>query len=152
MWRNTISGPLVCITMGLFLALPAWTQVTTGVILGVVHDTTGATVADAEVKVRSLETNASAENQTDLEGRFRFAALPVGSYELAVERTGFARYTRGPIVLRLNQEADLAIKLEVAGVNESVFVNADAPLRGSAAERRRGGRSHKQVGLFVQSQ
>src|SRR5262249_22944973 len=88
----------------------------------------GATVADARIKVRSLETNAAAEKQTDFDGRFRFVALPVGSYELTVEKIGFARYVQGPIVLRLNQEADLAVRLDVAGVSESVTVKADAPL------------------------
>src|SRR2546425_10627587 len=112
--------------MGLLLALSAGGQVTTGVILGAVHDATGATIANARVKVHALETNATTEDQTGSEGRFRFVALPVGSYELTVEKTGFARYTQGPIVLRLNQEAELAIKLEAAGVSEHVTVTADS--------------------------
>ena len=118
----------VYIAAGLLLALSAWSQVTSGVILGVVHDATGATVAEARVKVRQLETNAAVEDQTGPEGRFRFLALPVGSYELTVDKTGFASYTQGPIVLRLNQEAEVGIKLDVAAVSENVTVNAVAPL------------------------
>jgi hypothetical protein len=85
-------------------------------------------VAGSRVTVRRLETNAIVEDQSDLTGRFRFLALPVGSYELTIEKTGFARYTQGPIILRLNQEAELEVKLEVAGVSQDVTVNSDAPL------------------------
>lgn len=123
-----MSGRMVYIPMGLLLALSAKAQITTGYILGVVHDATGATVADAKVQVRALETNAAGQVQTGPEGRFRFPGLPDGSYELTVEKAGFARYSQGPIVLRLNQEAELDVKLEVAGVSENVTVTSDAPL------------------------
>lgn len=119
---------IVYIATGLLLAWSAWSQVTTGAILGVVRDASGATVSDARVKVRQLETNTVVEDQTDLDGRFRFIALPVGSYELTVEKTGFARYSQGPIVLRLNQEAELEVRLGVASASENITVNADAPL------------------------
>ena len=42
--------------------------------------------------------------------------LPVGNYEVTVEKSGFAKYVQRPIVLRLNQDADLQIKLQVAGL------------------------------------
>ena len=107
-------------------ALPA--QVTTGEILGAVRDATGAAVVDARVIVRSLDTGQTREAATSLDGRFRFSQLPVGSYQITVEKSGFARYIQGPIVLRLNQTADLDIRLEVAGVAETVTVTSDAPL------------------------
>lgn len=103
-------------------------QVTTGEILGVVRDATGAAVTEARVVVRNLETNATREMSSGLDGRFRFPQLPVGSYQVTVEKAGFARYIQGPIVLRLNQNADLDVKLEVAGLAETITVSSDAPL------------------------
>ncbi len=108
------------------ISLPA--QTTSGEILGWVRDASGAAVADARVSVKNLETNQVREVVTGPEGRFRFPLLPTGTYEVTVTRSGFSRYVQGPIVLRLNQMADLDVKLEVAAVTEVVTVSADAPL------------------------
>lgn len=77
-------------------------QVTTGQILGIVQDATKAAVPDARVTVRNLETNATSQLVTGMDGRFRFPQLPVGPYQVEVEKSGFAKYVQGPIVLRLN--------------------------------------------------
>ncbi len=103
-------------------------QVTSGTILGAVQDPSGAQVANAKVTVRNLDTNASQTFATSSDGLFRFPLLPVGSYEITVEAPGFAKYVQGPIVLRLNAEANLPVKLALAGVSESVNITSDAPL------------------------
>ncbi len=111
-----------------FLAGSAIAQVTTGQILGVVLDPSGAMVSEAAVAVRNLETNETRKALSDEQGLFLLPQLPVGSYEVTIEKTGFAPYAQGPIVLRLNQDADLRVRLEMAGVVEKVTVRADAPL------------------------
>ena len=110
------------------LAVASRAQVTSGEILGVIHDPTNAATADARVGVRNLETNDRRNTTSDPEGRFRLPQLPVGAYELTVEKDGFAAYQQGPIVLRLNQYADLQVQLTLSGVTEKVTVTADAPL------------------------
>src|SRR5262245_30258545 len=77
----------------------AFGQATTGTISGTVHDFQGATVASASVTVRKLDTNFERSLVTESEGRFRFPGLAIGPYELTIEHAGFARYTRGPILL-----------------------------------------------------
>ncbi len=124
---------IAALLLATLLAVPSLpAQVTTGEIRGIIRDATGAAVADARVVARNLETNASREAASGLDGRFRFPQLPVGSYQVTVEKQGFARYLQGPIVLRLNQTADLEIKLEVAGVAETITVSSDAPLINTA--------------------
>jgi hypothetical protein len=111
-----------------FVAASGFGQVTTGRILGVVLDPSGATVGDAAVAVRSLETNATQKSSSDEDGRFLIPQLPVGSYEVTIQKAGFATYVQGPIVLRLNQDADLRVRLELAGSVEKIVVREDAPL------------------------
>ena len=106
----------------------AYAQTTTGDILGTVRDSSGAVVADAKITVRNLETNISHETTTTPEGSFRVPLLPSGSYELTVEKQGFARYVQRPITLRLNQQADISVAMQVAATSETVNVTADAPL------------------------
>jgi len=112
----------------LFLAAPAFSQTATGDILGTVTDATGAAVTEAKVTVKNLDTNAIKELTTSGLGTFRVSLLPAGSYEVWVEKPGFAKYVQGPIVLRLNQNADLKIPLSVAATGETVMVSTDAPL------------------------
>src|SRR5206468_4116771 len=92
------------------LALPAGiaiAQVTTGQILGVVLDPSGAAVSGVAVAVRNLETNQTRNARSDGQGLFLLPQVPAGPYEITIEKTGFAPYAQGPIVLRLNQDADL---------------------------------------------
>src|SRR5206468_7897371 len=84
-------------------------QVTTGEIRGVVVDSNGSLVPGASVAVRSLDTNAAREVSTNELGAFHVPQLAVGAYEVTVDKIGFTRYIQGPIVLRLNQIADLRI-------------------------------------------
>ncbi len=61
---------------------------------GVVADANGNVIADARVSVRQSNTGAERSIKTNLEGRYRFARLAPGVYELRVEADGFqtARY------------------------------------------------------------
>jgi hypothetical protein len=112
----------------LLLTATMYGQVTSGAIIGSVEDPASARVPNAHVTVRNLETNATYTINTGSDGRFRFPQLPVGSYEISAEGQGFAKYTQGPIVLRLNQEADLTLKLSLSSVSETVSITSDAPL------------------------
>ena len=111
-----------------FVVSFTWGQSTYSEILGTVLDPSGAAVAEAKVTVKSLDTNATYELMTVADGIFRVRQLMIGNYEVTVEKSGFAKYVQGPIVLRLNQNADLAIKLQIAGTVETVTVTADATL------------------------
>ncbi|MBZ5607781.1 MAG: TonB-dependent receptor [Acidobacteriia bacterium] len=119
---------LVLFLLSFLVAGVLYGQVTSGSILGSVEDPSGAQVANAKITARNLDTNATQTLTTSSDGRFRFPQLPVGSYEVTVEAPGFAKYVQGPIVLRLNAEAELPVKLSLAGVTESVNITSDAPL------------------------
>ncbi len=112
----------------LSLSLSCWGQATSAEIMGVVRDPSAAGVGEARVIVRNIETNVAREIISGPDGRFRAPLLPPGSYEVWVEKAGFARYVQRPIVLRLNQTADLDVRLELSGVTETITVSSDAPI------------------------
>ncbi|HLB88811.1 MAG TPA: TonB-dependent receptor [Terriglobales bacterium] len=121
---------LVCLSLLLGLAVPrgVFGQATTGTISGVVSDPTPGTVPGAVVAVRNLDTNATHSVTTEADGRFNFPGLPVGPYEITIEKAGFGKYKQGPIVLLLNQVAVVNVTLKPAAVSETVTVTEDAPL------------------------
>ncbi|MBI2816080.1 MAG: TonB-dependent receptor [Acidobacteria bacterium] len=112
----------------LFSMLPAAAQYSTGVILGVVKDTSGAVVPDATLAVRNVETGQSRTTVTGADGSYRLSALPVGRYEVRAEHAGFRSEARGGLTLTVGQEAVVNFTLEVGVVAETVSVTAGAPL------------------------
>src|SRR5579883_1717483 len=128
--KNRFLWTLIFIlALALFLMPPAASaQATGGTISGLVTDQTGATIPQAAVSVRNLETNLARSAKTEADGRFHFSGLLVGPYELTVDAAGFGKYTRGPITLVLNQEAVINAELQPAVLQASVVVNEDAPI------------------------
>jgi len=94
---------------------------------GRVTDASGAPVDGAAVTVRHLETNYSGSVHTNREGRFRFAYLNVGRYELTVRQTGFTEVKR-QLTLTLGSAFELPVTLQVEAAQTSVSVSGDADL------------------------
>src|SRR5467141_901496 len=123
--------------MGLaFLALvallctanPAWGQDVTASITGTVSDPSGAAVAGAAVTAKSVERGITYTAVTNESGIYRIAQLPVGSYELKVEKTGFSSAAYPAFVLTLNQVARIDVPLKVGQVTQIVEVTGAAPV------------------------
>lgn len=95
-----------------------------GTIEGQVSDSSRAVVPDAALTVVNVSTNQTRSVTTDAQGLFRANELPVGSYEVHVDRQGFAPYRRTNIVLSLGATLDLDIVLAPASVSAQVTVTA----------------------------
>ncbi|MEP7117471.1 MAG: TonB-dependent receptor, partial [Acidobacteriota bacterium] len=100
-------------------------------VSGRVTDAQGAVVPGATVTAHQTETDVTATVQTDGGGRFRFAYLRVGTYDLSVQLTGFAA-ARRRIALSVGSAFEIPFVLAVEGVATSVTVAAEAPVLESA--------------------
>ncbi|MCI0349295.1 MAG: TonB-dependent receptor [Acidobacteriales bacterium] len=119
----------LCLALTLTLLLtPAWSQSTTGSLTAVAADPTGAMIVDATVTVRHVETNITRTAHTNSDGRAYFPALAIGSYEVTIQKSGFAKVSRSGINVLLNQTAVVTQELKPAGSDEVVLVTEDAPL------------------------
>ena len=73
-----------CLTLAAAPAhLHAQAQATTGVIRGIVSDSSGAPLANATVRLRNLETNAERTLTTNERGVYVATLLRVGTYDVA---------------------------------------------------------------------
>lgn len=112
----------------LFTAIPAFSQLPTGTILGVVHDSSGAVVPGATVTIRNQDTNITRTTPTETDGSYRFPAIPAGTYEIEATHGGFETVKESGITLTVGQEAVQNITLSVGATSQTVEVTAVAPL------------------------
>jgi Carboxypeptidase regulatory-like domain len=95
-----------------------------GRIVGTVTDSSGATVPDVRVTIVNEATQASRDAKTDRNGYFVADELPVGTYSLVAEKTGFKRSTKKGNLLNAGGRLTVDLSLEVGAVTETVIVNA----------------------------
>jgi Carboxypeptidase regulatory-like domain/TonB dependent receptor len=98
-----------------------------GSISGRIVDASGSSVPGASVIATHRATNVAASATTDQDGRFRFPYLRIGVYDIAVTIPGFKDAIRALTVLA-GSAFELPISLELAGVESTVLVTAEAPV------------------------
>jgi Carboxypeptidase regulatory-like domain len=81
----------------------AQAQATTGIIRGVVSDSSGAPVTGATVTLRNQETNISRVLRTSNRGIYVGTLLPLGNYEVSVRALGFEPALRRDLPVRVGR-------------------------------------------------
>lgn len=93
-------------------------------ITGVVRDSSGAIVAEADVSLLNSQQAVVATSKTDAEGRFGLNNLPLGSYQLVVASRGFSE-SRRVVNARTTENVSVEVSLEPRAMNEEVTVTAN---------------------------
>jgi outer membrane receptor protein involved in Fe transport len=119
-WQIGLLALLLCA-----VALPAWAQLDTGSIVGVVQDKSGALLPDAKVTVTNLKTGRVYEVQTNGAGQYEVPGLAAGLYKVVAEHDGFKTRVVDKIVLYATDRKAIDTILDVGQVSEQVTVNAD---------------------------
>lgn len=111
-----------CITLFLWLSAAAWAQVLTTVhsVRGLVQDPQGHPVEGASVALYQEGSSTLLARTATKSGRFEFHVASA-RYLLEISANGFRRMT----VLASNA-APVEVRLEVAGLDQHVFVTAEA--------------------------
>lgn len=115
----------ILLTLLANVVTPAQTSATTGVIVGVVHDSTAAVIPGATVTARQSETNLTRVMQSDEQGVYRFIQLPPGKYEIKAESNNFSSQTQ-LTTLALGTTALLEFTLTPLGTSDVVLVEANS--------------------------
>ena len=102
---------------------------TNAVLNGTITDAAGRAVVQAQVSLRSLDTNQTFDAVSNNSGYYALPSLPPGRYELSVTAPGFGKYTRTGVEFTVAQTATINVQLKVESVHEQVVVNAaEAPV------------------------
>ena len=103
-------------------------QTTTAELVGTVQDSTGAVIPGASITALNTETGVPRTTKSEESGEYVLTQLPPGPYSLTVEAPGFSKLVQTGIVLRINQQARLALTMTIGQQSETVEVTARQPL------------------------
>ena len=107
-----------------FLTSAALGQTVTGSITGQVTDPSGAVIVGANVTAVNVGTSVKTATQTNASGAYTIRFLPIGTYTVTVEATGFTTQQVSPFALEIDQTAKINASLKI-GVSSTVEVEAD---------------------------
>jgi vitamin B12 transporter len=114
---------LIALAIALISFSPAVFPQSRATIAGYVTDPHGASVAGADVHLRS-RSGAHLLVFTDDKGAYAFRYVVPGDYVLAVQAKGFASFTSNELSIARGQSLTNDVQLSLEGVNESVVVTA----------------------------
>src|SRR3954471_18691543 len=125
---NMMKAASIAICAIVLAGSPAAAQQTTGNIQGRIIDAQKAAIPGVTVTAKNAATGYTRSEVTDAEGLYRLASLPLGTYELRAELSGFTPFVNKSVEVNVGQTTDVNVDLKVAGVAESVNVTAASPL------------------------
>ena len=112
--------------MGALFAGVALGQTTSGSIAGTITDPGKASVGGAQVQATHKDTGL-VRSATSLEnGTYVIPQLPPGTYDMTVEKVGFAKQERHDVQLLVNQSVTLDFSLSLATESQTVVVSGAA--------------------------
>jgi outer membrane receptor protein involved in Fe transport len=100
----------------------------TGSLGGTITDSSGAVVPGAPFTVKNVETGASFTGKTNGKGELNLDALPVGTYTVTVQGTGFAPLIINGITVRTGEVSSLGSQMLSVNATEQVTVNTSQNL------------------------
>ena len=129
------TAKLLCCALVLF-AFPALAQQATGSLSGVVTDPNGAVVPGAKIVAHNLAAGQDFASISNEQGAYLYASLPLGTYTVSVEKSGFKKLNRTNLEIRVGFRQVLDLGLEVGDVQQIVEVTAEVPLLETTSSER----------------
>ncbi|HEX2456910.1 MAG TPA: TonB-dependent receptor [Vicinamibacterales bacterium] len=109
-------------------AMPAMAQVSTGEIFGKATDGTGAVLPGVTVTITSPALIQPTSAVTEASGGYRFPNVPIGTYNVTFEITGFKKLVHESVVVTAGFNAEINAKLDLSTVQETVTVSGESPV------------------------
>ncbi len=97
----------------------------TGTVFGTITDRSAALVPGARITLTNRGTGITRNAESAATGGYVFSQVPAGAYELKAEASGFKAHLETDIALRVDENRQINVLLEVGQVSESVSVTAE---------------------------
>ena len=131
--------------LALILCAASVAQTTSGRILGVVTDSSGAALAGAAVTITDVQRGISRSLVTDEAGVYNAPNLSPGTYKVRVEGKGFKSVDRPNVVVEVAQDVKIDFTLQPGDVQQTVTVTDEIPLLNTTSSTLGGTLSNKEI-------
>ncbi len=129
-FKSAARAAWVCAAVAAFIAVlttSAFAQ-TTGQVIGTIIDAQGGVLPGVTVSAMSPQLQGTRTTVTDSTGTFRFPTLPPGTYAIKANLSGFQDATQENVTVSLDKSVVLNLKMQVAGVTQTVNVVGASPV------------------------
>jgi hypothetical protein len=99
---------------------------TAATLTGTVSDASGGALPGVQLTLRNIATGLTRQSTSGAEGRFVFAAIAAGEYDLRAELSGFRPLVRQRLAVTVAQTLSVALVMDVGGLEETVVVSGGA--------------------------
>jgi len=106
------------------LMSPTGMAQSTATLQGTVTDSKGAVVPNATVTARNKGTSFERMTQTDTDGNYQIAALPVGSYSVEVKAQGFKTQLADQVAVEVARTVVQNFQMDIGAISETVLVSS----------------------------
>ncbi len=110
------------------LATSSASAQSTATVQGTVTDSKGSVLPNATVIVKNKSTSTERTTQTDNDGNYQVAALPVGVYSIEVRVQGFKTGIADQVTLEVAKIVVQNFQMDVGAISEQVSVSSDVPV------------------------
>jgi hypothetical protein len=125
--KNTLFAALLIAVVCMITPLAFSQTITTGDVVGVVSDTSGAVVPGATVTLKSVDSGETRTETSNGQGQYRFPLLKPGDYILAASTPGLkSNNTR--FTLLVGQEQEMNLSMNPQGTSTVVEVTSEVAL------------------------
>src|SRR5688500_3384562 len=124
-FRSTVVASIAAM---LCVVSTAFAQDPRGALRGRVTDASSAVIPGATVSAENTATGVRAVAQTNTDGMYSIPFLLPGVYNLTAELSGFNKWSRPGVQVRVSETTEVNVTMTVGAVTEIVEVKARTPL------------------------
>src|ERR1043166_3159498 len=117
--RSWVSILAFLCAIHLLLAVPAFAQTGAASLTGIISDSSGAKVPGVTVTATNQATNVAYTAVTNEAGNYSVTSVPVGTYVLKAELSGFKTATTNPIDVEAKAIVRMDFTLQLGAIEET---------------------------------
>jgi len=126
--RLWVASLVIFLLLGGFSTAAYAQSAGSGSLSGTILDGKGGVIPGVSVTARNEGTGIEFPTSTNEAGLFIFPALPVGAYDLATEKSGFATLSQKGIHVDVGSKVNLDLTLPLASIQSTIEITAETPV------------------------
>jgi hypothetical protein len=129
-WTGRLCRSLSVLSLALMVLFAgrAFAQIDQGAIIGVVTDSTGAVIPNADVTLTDVDTGLVLKAKSNGDGNYFFGPIKTGNYTISASAPSFQTTVEQNIVVHVTDRLNIPLALKPGKATETVTVTSVAPL------------------------